>query len=130
METFTSPAALKQAITTYLILHAQELPEPPRGFLAAAQAQPSPVPTIVETMEALYAFKSDLNDAARTICGQCADMVFQSSWFGKGERAYQIFKVMRRELGETQGPSASSDPEPDPTYLPAAPMVIPGEGES
>jgi len=123
MEIPVSIDAAKQALTRYMMLNGNTLPEHTQNHVIEAMAEPSPVDMLVRSMEALYAAKGDLNPAGLTIVGQLAGFIVPNGWHGinQDNRGTRIVRAMRRELGEpapegTEWAEAETDPEPQARY--------------
>lgn len=126
MNSLDSLLAAKAAIADYAMMAAGTLPETTRGQLRDILSRfASPVTlTIMDTLEALYAAKSDLDDAGRTLVAQLATFAVGMGWNGINDdaRGERIVAAMRRDLGE-KAPSKAGWPAPDADPAPDARFV-------
>ena len=97
----------------FMMLNASSLPDPTIEHLLASANHPSPVDRIVNSVEALYAVKDDLDKAGRDITGQMAQFVALNGFHGMQERGQQINQAMNR-IGGYNAPLGSEWPEADP----------------
>lgn len=107
----------------FMMLHAAALPAHTVDHLLASANHPSPVDRLVNSVEALYAAKGDLNKEGRDITGQMAQFVALNGFHGMQERGQRINQAMNRMGGYTapagtSWPDAADDPEPKENYLP------------
>lgn len=118
--------AIKAAV--YSLTPAAGLSDRTKGFLASAKLASSPVDQAVQTCEALYAARADLDTAGRTLCGQLASFCAANDFHGMGgadNRGLGILRAMRIDLAEI----TAGDPETPPAPLDAyAPTATDGEG--
>ena len=101
----------------FMTFHAASLPEHTLEHLFTSSNHPSPVDRMVNTVEALYAAKSDLGKEGRDVLGQMAQFVSVNGFHGMADRGRQINYAMNRMGGYTAPPGiewqdASEDPEP------------------
>lgn len=136
---------LSRRLQSYMMLHAAELPEATRNHLLDAAGSPSPVDRIVNSAEALFAIKGDLDAAGREITAQLAQFAAVNGWHGLADRGLKIALAMNR-LGGFKAPTgvtwptAEDDPAPidrfvapDPDAAPpivGVPLPSPGTGEA
>jgi hypothetical protein len=119
------------AIMAFMMQHGGDLPEFTRAKIMDLAAQPSPVDSIMGTLEALYAVRADLPDDGKALIARIAQLVTPLGWHGimTDNRGPHMQLAMLRELGE-EAPVGSSfgdpadDPAPNDSYVPPAP----GEG--
>jgi hypothetical protein len=89
----------------------------------------SPVDTIVNSAELLYAARDELEPDGLTLVGQLFYAVSFNAWHGVNadERAPRIIRAMRRELGETppigEFAPREEDPAPKPEFVPPVETV-------
>ena len=140
MEIPDTHAGMQREITNYLIGNARDLPETVLSRLVEAQAQMSPVPICVHTLEILYAARDDLDDDGRRLVVKLAGFIgasgFHSDVYATADaRGRGIQLAMMRELGEpapvgVEYPEAEADPEPAERFVgeptpPGAPPAPP-----
>lgn len=110
----------------YMMMGAAGLPEHTREALLEAAGHPSPVDRVVNSAEALYAVKGDLDADGRVMAAQLAQFAAMNGWHGMSERGLQIAQAMQRIGGYqapagTSWPAAEDDPEPVGRFLEAPP---------
>jgi hypothetical protein len=115
--------AIKAAIFAYS--PASGLTERSKGFLEASRLASSPVDQAVQTCEALYAARADLDAGGRTLCGQLASFCAANGFHGMDSRGLGILRAMRIDLAEITAGDAETLPAALDAYAPAAPE---GEG--
>ena len=101
----------------FMMFHASSLPQHTIDHLVETSNHPSPVDRLVNTAEALYAVKGDLNKDGRDVLGQMAQFAAINGFHGMQERGQQINQAMNRMGGYTappgtSWPDAADDPEP------------------
>lgn len=132
--------SLHTNLQRFMMTSAAGLPEHTREALLEAAGHPSPVDRVVNSAEALYAAKSDLDADGRVIAAQLAQFAAMNGWHGMSERGLKIAQAMQRIGGYaappgSTWPSAEDDPEPLERFLdtpvtdPAAPPAPAPEPE-
>jgi len=120
-EQITGPSDATGKLTAAAFQHPGVLPEGIETTLQTIATTPqSPVDTIVNGMECLYAGlkqTSEFPDALAITLGNLAHQVYTFQWHGKAGRAYGIYGFCLRVLGEGSQP-VETDPEVDPVYVP------------
>jgi hypothetical protein len=132
----TDATALRTAVQSFAIAYGAGLPAPALAALLAATSAISPVVTICDTAELLFAYQDGITDtaakaAAQTLCGQCATYAAMNGWHGMadGGRGSGMAQAMQRDLGESPPagmawPLAEADPAIDGRFVPAAPVIL------
>lgn len=115
-----SIGAAKVAISTIL----GSLEGETRERVEKAVAEASPVVTIMNTLEALYA-NPDKTDDQRSLILALTEFAIPQGWHGINDdnRGTKIMRAMMRDLGQTAPtgnpwPDASDDPAPDARFAP------------
>ena len=119
----TDLSALTAALQRYMMVSGASLPEHAREALIEFAGHPSPVDRIVNSAEALYAIKADLDSAGADLTAQLAQFAAVNGWHGMGQRGMEISAAMQRINGYeppagTSWPAAAFDPEPLAKFLP------------
>lgn len=137
METITGIPEMRVAVQTFALQHGQALPDGVAELLAGTLAAMSPVVTICDTAELLYARRTEIADvaarqAALVVLGQCAGFGAANGWHSLAidGRGLKMRQAALRELGEAPGegrpwPDPSEDPAPDVRYGAAEPAAAP-----
>jgi hypothetical protein len=116
---------VKQTITNVLINYSASLPSAEQAAVLSALNAPSPVDTIVQSLQALYsATKKGVSDATAAAfiaeaMGEAAYQVFVNGLHGMGPTAQAMYLVARRQLGATTTPDPSTDPAIPAQFAPA-----------
>lgn len=128
--------ALSKSLQRFMMTHAAALPEHAREALIEFAGYPSPVDRIVNSAEALYAVKADLDKEGRDLCAQLARFAAVNGWHGMGQRGTAIADAMQRIGGYdappgTSWPPAEDDPAPLERFMAPAeePEGEPGDEE-
>jgi hypothetical protein len=107
--------------------HGEKLPPHITEALTALVTSPgSPVNTIVEGMEILYAGlrqSKEFPDELAHVLGNLAHQVVTYQWHGKTDRAYGIYAFCLQALNEAK----AETPEPDKRYEKAHPPIVEGD---
>lgn len=115
-----APVATRAAVIMLLGQLSASIADPAKSAWQAAAEQASPVDTICNAMEPMYAhMKASAGDAAAVaaVLGQSAWLIQTYGFHGKQDRAAAVYQACRRTLGETV---AGEDPAVDAAYAPAA----------
>lgn len=130
MTPFDSITAAKNGLTTFLMTKGATLGEGLRGHLVDALACPSPVDMLVQSTEALYAARADLDADGKALIGSLAGFIVTNGWHGinTDDRGNRIVLAMRRDNGEEAPagviwPEPESDPASDSRFVVAVPAV-------
>lgn len=125
MPTLTSLDECLRAIIAFLISSASKLPATMQQALMNAQSQFSPVGVLMETIEALYAARADLDDDGRMLLAALIEFALPMGWYEiqKDNRGGRIQMAMFRDSGMepsqgTSWPDPSTDPEVAFQYRP------------
>lgn len=113
---------LMTGLQRFMMTGAASLPEHTREALLEAAGHPSPVDRVVNSAEALYAAKGDLDKEGRDTAARLAQFAAVNGWHGMGARGLQIAQAMQRIGGYaapegTSWPAAEDDPEPLERFL-------------
>lgn len=131
MPAYSSAFEILRAIATFMMTDGASLPDHTREALLTAQTQGSSVDTMMQTMEALYAAKSDLPTAGKQLVADIAEFAIPYNFYqvNVDNRGGGIQLAMMRDIGmlPPEGrpwPDPSQDPAPLPQYLAAPPQPI------
>lgn len=113
MEKISSPAELRIIIQKTIMSDGQHLSPKVQEAISVAMSEPSPIAGIVKTMEGVYADRETAPAVWLTVGAQCASIVEEYAFFGKGERASKLLQIFRRHLGERKTPDPAADPDVD-----------------
>lgn len=137
MDIPTSHAAMREAITAYLITGAVAvLPEATRQEIIRASREASWVVGYDITVESLWAVRDDLDAAGKALLGAIAGFMAApgNDFMGKGRsgRGLAMQRAMQRDLGETAPidlpwPDPGEDPETEPGFGPAVDTEEPAQ---
>lgn len=106
---------VKAAIQMTLVMEGLVISEDTRNRLIAILNE-GPCEVLVHTMELLYARPAELNESWWNVVAQCANLVTNSNFHSKAERALAILSIARFELDDA--PEFLGDiPEPEEVYI-------------
>lgn len=121
---FDSITAAKSGLVAYLMASGATLDDTLQQRLTDAMACPSPVDMLVQSMEALYAAHTDLDDAGKALVAQLSGFIVANGWHGinQDDRGNRIIRAMLRELGEipplgVTWPEVDDDPAVDARFV-------------
>jgi hypothetical protein len=118
-------ADISTALTALRGYDTTGLPLSVRERIINASFSLSPVVSICETGEALYAATAYLDNPGRVLCAQLISFAAENGWHGLASpRGMGITRAMLRDAGEEapsgKWPKPSEDPEPDMVLLTGA----------
>lgn len=118
MQQFTSIEACTRGIIAFLISSAAKLPSPAQLALQNAQSSSNSIDVVMSTIEALWAFRADLDDGGRMLVVALVQFVLPYDWYliGQDNRGGRMQLAMMRDSGMEPAngmpwPDPSSDPE-------------------
>lgn len=115
--------AVLSNLQRFIMTKASTLPDETIEHLLESANHASPVDRLVNSLEALYAVKSELGKEGRDLCGQMAQFVAVNGFHGMQERGQRINEAMNREGGYSapagmEWPAREDDPAPLERYVP------------
>jgi hypothetical protein len=100
MRIYDSPVLLKMDVQAEFTNSSGDLQQVQQDKIQAALDQGSSLPTLIETMESIWAYWSSTPPQWQTLCCQCAQMVNANRWWDKGDRAGLIMVWGSTQLGD------------------------------
>lgn len=123
--------AVGLAIQSFLAQHAADLFEDTRAMLLEAASQPSPVVSMVNVGEILYARRDEMPKEGKELAAQILSFTTMNGWHGLAvdARGNKMVSALRRELKHKHPtgswPAKENDPEPNQAYARQPEMQVP-----
>ena len=139
MLSFADFGSALAASRNYVMMHYASLPERLQPHILRAVNDMAPVPSIVRSMEVLYAVTQEEGAAPGDLdgptgllntLGAICDFVIMHNFDGKRDRAAEIQLYCKFHLGEARANAKAPTPvEIEQDLLPVDPVVTPGQPE-